>query len=78
MSSVRKNYQIHGSNEIEIEISRLEDSDENAFDIVKIYAISTDSLEKDSDEQKEKIRIVKFYGETNKEMKIQISCKKIT
>ena len=78
MSSVRRNYQIHGINEIEIEISRLEDSDENAFDIVKIYAISTDSLEKDSDEQKEKIRIVKFYGETNKEMKIQISCKKIT
>jgi hypothetical protein len=70
MSSVRKNYQIHGSNEIEIEISRLKDSDENTFDIVKIYAISTDSLEKDS--------IVKFYGETNKEMKIQISCKKIT
>ena len=70
MSSVRRNYQIHGSNEIEIEISRVEDSDENAFDIVKIYAISTDSLEKDS--------IVKFYGETNKEMKIQISCKKIT
>ena len=68
MSSVRKNYQIHGSNEIEIEISRVKNSDENAFDIVKIYAISTDSLEKDS--------IVKFYGETNKEIKIQISCKK--
>ena len=68
MSSVRKNYQIHGSNEIEIEISRLEDSDNDVFDIVRIYAVSTDSLEKDS--------IVKFYGETNKEMKIQISCKK--
>ena len=70
MSSVRKNYQIHGSNEIEIEISRLEDSDEDVFDIVRIYAVSTDSLEKD--------KIAKFYGETNKEMKIQISCKKIT
>ena len=68
MSSVRKNYQIHGSNEIEIEISRLEDSDNDVFDIVRIYAVSTDSLEKDS--------IVKFYGETNKEIKIQISCKK--
>ena len=68
MSSVRKNYQIHDSNEIEIEISRIGDSDDDPFDIVEIYAISTDSLEKDS--------IVKFYGETNKEMKIQISCKK--
>ena len=69
MSSVRKNYQIHGSNKIEIEISRIGDSDDDdSFDIVEIYAISTDSLEKDS--------IVKFYGETNKEIKIQISCKK--
>ncbi len=69
MSSVRKNYQIHDSNEIEIEISRIGDcDDDDSFDIVEIYAISTDSLEKDS--------IVKFYGETNKEIKIQISCKK--
>ena len=70
MSSVRKNYQIHDSNEIEIEISRIGDSDDDPFDIVEIYAISTDSLEKDS--------IVKFYGETNKEIKIQISCRKLT
>ena len=69
MSSVRKNYQIHGSNKIEIEISHMGDSDDDdLFDIVEIYAISTDSLEKDS--------IVKYYGESNKEMKIQISCKK--
>jgi len=69
MSSVRKNYQIHDSNEIEIEISRIGDSnDDDPFDIVEIYVISTDSLEKDI--------IVKFYGETNKEIKIQISCKK--